>query len=155
MNTYQNTYDWDSFDLDFAFDGDPEFDVDFDEAFAFDLDAAEAAPVTVPDLAVLAHSDYAERSRILDAYVRQELGRVLGVAPESVDTTGRPMNSLGVGSINGMELQARMEAALGVELNLQSLLRANSAAELVDCLARQLGPGNGLLQRSAAPAATV
>ncbi|MCD9196494.1 acyl carrier protein [Streptomyces albireticuli] len=153
MSTYQNTYDWDSLAL--GLDYDPEFDVDFDEAFAFDLEAAEAAPVTVPDLAVLAHSDYAERSRLLDAYVRQEIGRVLGVAPESVDTTGRPMNSLGVGSINGMELQARMEAALGVELKLQSLLRANSAAELVDCLARQLGPGDGPSQRSAAPAATV
>ncbi|MBT2488565.1 acyl carrier protein [Streptomyces sp. ISL-96] len=97
-----------------------------------------AAEVSVPDRAALAAADHSERSSMLDTYVRQELGRVLGIAPQSVDTTGRPMNSLGIGSIAGLELQYRMEAALQVELNLQMLLLANSAAELVDCLAGQL-----------------
>ncbi|MDR3081382.1 MAG: acyl carrier protein [Streptomyces sp.] len=96
--------------------------------------------VTVPDRARLAAVGHAERRRILDAYVRQELGRILGIAPHQVDTTGRPMRCLGVGSIAGLELQHRMEAALRVELDLQMLLLANSAAELVECLAGQLGP---------------
>jgi hypothetical protein len=96
--------------------------------------------VTAPDRARLAAADHATRIRVLDAYVRQELGRVLGIAPHQVDTTGRPMRSLGVGSIAGLELQRRMEQALQVELNLQMLLLANSAAELVECLAGQLGP---------------
>ncbi|MEU3750654.1 acyl carrier protein [Streptomyces narbonensis] len=93
----------------------------------------------MPDRAALAAADHRERSSMLDTYVRQELGRLLGIPPQSVDTTGRPMNSLGIGSIAGLELQHRMEAALQVELNLQMLLLANSAAELVDCLAGQLG----------------
>ncbi|MFE5580134.1 acyl carrier protein [Kitasatospora sp. NPDC056531] len=100
----------------------------------------EAATVPAPDRARLAAVDHAERTRVLDAYVRRELGRVLGIAPHRVDTTGRPMRSLGVGSIAGLELQRRMEHALQVELNLQMLLLANSAAELVECLAGQLGP---------------
>ncbi|WP_405858355.1 acyl carrier protein [Streptomyces sp. NBC_00090] len=98
-----------------------------------------AAEVSVPDRAALAAADHSERSSMLDTYVRQELGRLLGIPPQSVDTTDRPMNSLGIGSIAGLELQYRMEAALQVELNLQMLLLANSAAELVDCLAGQLG----------------
>ncbi|MDX3642282.1 acyl carrier protein [Streptomyces sp. MB09-02B] len=101
----------------------------------------------VPDRAALAAADHSERKSMLDTYVRHELGRILGIAPQSVDTTGRPMYSLGIGSIAGLELQYRMEADLQVELNLQMLLLANSAAELVDCLAGQLG-GARTLRRS-------
>ncbi|MGW7231184.1 acyl carrier protein [Streptomyces cyaneofuscatus] len=97
------------------------------------------AEVCVPDPVALAAAAPDERTRMLDTYVRQELGRVLGIAPHLVDTTGRPMNSLGIGSIAGLELQYRMEAALRVELNLQMLLLASSAAELIDCLAAQSG----------------
>ncbi|MCX5203238.1 acyl carrier protein [Streptomyces sp. NBC_00237] len=99
-----------------------------------------AAEVSVPDRAALAAADHGQRTTMLDTYVRQELGRVLGIPPQSVDTTNRPMSSLGVGSIAGLELQRQMETALQVELNLQMLLLANSAAELVDCLADQLAP---------------
>ncbi|MFG2683775.1 acyl carrier protein [Streptomyces sp. NPDC048392] len=93
-----------------------------------------------PDLAHLASCDLAERTRLIDLYVREELARVLRVPPDTIDTVGRPMNSLGIGSINGLELQRRMEAVLRVDVNLNRLLRANSAAELIDCLAGQLGP---------------
>ncbi|GHF64578.1 hypothetical protein GCM10010218_52700 [Streptomyces mashuensis] len=148
-----NTFPAFDFDLDFAVE--PGFDLDFDLELA-DLDGygdAPAAPVTVPDRTVLASVGLRERTRIIDTYVRQELGRVLGVAPENVDTTGRTMNSLGIGSINGLELQARMEAALGVDVDLQRLLRANSAAELIDCLAGQLGPEDSPHKRQPGPAA--
>ncbi|MTE20986.1 hypothetical protein F0L17_18050 [Streptomyces sp. TRM43335] len=103
-------------------------------------DDGPVAEVDPPDLDVLAGCGPRERARVIDRYVRGELARVLRVPPDSIDTTGRPMNSLGVGSVNGLELQRRMESALRVSVNLQRLLRANSAAELVDCLAGQLGP---------------
>ncbi|MGW7081663.1 acyl carrier protein [Streptomyces sp. NPDC054871] len=96
--------------------------------------------VTVPDRAALATLGHDERRRALDTYVRQELGRLLGIDPHQVDTRAKTMNSLGVGSIAGMELQYRIESALHVQLNLQRVLLANSAAELIDCLTRQLGP---------------
>jgi acyl carrier protein len=132
-------YDGDTLTLDLA------LDFDFDD----DPDTGFGPEVSPPDLRLMARVGLAERTRILDTYVRQELGRVLRVDPADVDTTGRPMNSLGVGSINGLELQARMEAALGVEINLQRLLRANSAAELIDCLAGQLGPEDSAHKRPA------
>lgn len=109
----------------------------------------DAPPADVPGRAELAGAGIEERTRMLDGYVRREIGRVLGIAPHQVDTTGRTMSSLGVGSIAGLELRCRMEAALDVELDLQMLLLANSAAELVDCLAGQLGP-----RTAARPSAT-
>jgi hypothetical protein len=100
---------------------------------------AARAEVPPPDLRALAAAGLGERTRILDRYVCQELGRVLGMPPEQIDTTGRPMNSLGVGSVNGLELRRRLETALRVDVDLSRLLLANSAAELVACLAGQLG----------------
>ncbi|MET9608680.1 acyl carrier protein [Streptomyces sp. NPDC006512] len=96
--------------------------------------------MTRPDMTVLATAGLRERTRILEQYVREELGRILGIEPHLVDTTGRPMGCLGIGSISGIELQYRMESTLGVDVNLQRLLLANSAQELIDCLAGQLGP---------------
>ncbi|MEU9240768.1 acyl carrier protein [Streptomyces sp. NPDC048385] len=126
----QTTQTWVFDDLD-----DDDLD-DFDYEFEHD----QIVEVVPPSLTHLASVGLAERTRLIDAYVRGELARVLRVAPESIDTVGRPMNSLGIGSITGLELQRRMEAALRVDVNLNRLLRANSAAELVDCLAGQLGP---------------
>ncbi|ATZ29804.1 acyl carrier protein [Streptomyces lavendulae] len=96
--------------------------------------------MTPPDMAVLNAVGLPERTRILEQYVREELGRILGIEPWMVDTTGRPMGCLGIGSISGIELQYRMENTLGVDVNLQRLLLANSAQELIDCLAGQFGP---------------
>ncbi|MEU3722448.1 acyl carrier protein [Streptomyces sp. NPDC031705] len=96
--------------------------------------------MTTPDMTVLATAGLRERTRILEQYVREELGRILGIEPHLVDTTGRPMGCLGIGSISGIELQYRMENTLGVDVNLQRLLLANSAQELIDCLAGQFGP---------------
>lgn len=124
----QTTQTWVFDDLDELDDSDYEFERD------------QIIEVVPPSLAHLGSVGLAERTRIIDAYVRGELARVLRVPPESIDTVGRPMNSLGIGSINGLELQRRMEAALRVDVNLNRLLRANSAVELVDCLAGQLGP---------------
>ncbi|MEW2635798.1 acyl carrier protein [Streptomyces sp. NPDC048389] len=123
----QTTKTWIFDDLDELDDLDYEFERDC---------VVEVVP---PSLEHLASCDLAERTRIIDAYVRAELARVLRVTPDTLDTVGRPMNSLGIGSINGLELQRRMENVLKADVNLNRLLRANSATELVDCLAGQLG----------------
>lgn len=105
--------------------------------------------VTLPGRAALAALSEEDRAWTIEQYVRQELGRVLGVAPQDVETSGRTMNSLGVGSVAGLQIQNRIEAALDVEVNLQMLLLANSAGEFIDCLAGQLGPGDSVhAQRS-------
>ncbi|MFJ6721897.1 MULTISPECIES: acyl carrier protein [unclassified Streptomyces] len=102
----------------------------------------DSGPVHIspPDVTLLHTVDKRERTRMLEQYVREELGRILGIEPHRVDTTGRPMGCLGIGSISGIELQYRMEAVLGVDLNLQRLLTGNSAQELIDCLVGQFGP---------------
>ncbi|GAA3302646.1 acyl carrier protein [Streptomyces cinereospinus] len=124
----QTTKTWVFDDLDAFDDGDYEFEQD------------TVVEVDPPDPAHLAACDEPERVRLIDAYVRAELARVLRVPPHTIDTEGRPMNSLGIGSINGLELQRRMETALSLDVNLNMLLRANSAAELIACLSGQLGP---------------
>ncbi|MCH0564266.1 MULTISPECIES: acyl carrier protein [unclassified Streptomyces] len=124
----QTTKTWVFDDLDDLDDPDYEFEHD------------HAVEVRPPSLSRLASCGTAERTRLIDDYVRAELARVLRIPPDTIDTAGRPMNSLGIGSITGLELQRRMEAVLKVDVNLNMLLRANSAAELVDCLAGQLGP---------------
>ncbi|TDT28679.1 phosphopantetheine binding protein [Streptomyces sp. BK208] len=122
------------------------FDDDLDdlEDLDYEFERDHVAEPEPPDLAHLAACDPAERTRLVDRYVRDELARVLRVPPDTIDTVGRPMNSLGIGSINGLELQRRMESVLRVDVNLNRLLRAHSAAELIDCLAGQLGPGDSL-----------
>lgn len=115
-------------------------DLDELDDLDYEFEREHVVEVVPPSLAHLASRDLAERTRLLDEYVRAELARVLRVPPDTIDTVGRPMNSLGIGSINGLELQRRLEAVLKVDVNLNRLLRANSAAELVDCLAGQLGP---------------
>ncbi|MFI2778848.1 acyl carrier protein [Streptomyces sp. ALB3] len=112
----------------------------------------DTVEMTVPDTEALHSAGLSVRTAILERYVREELGRVLGIHPRSVDTTGRPMGCLGIGSISGIELQYRMEGALGVELNLQRLLLANSAQELIDCLAWQFGPEGAEKYGSTVPA---
>ncbi|MFI9614925.1 acyl carrier protein [Streptomyces sp. NPDC052023] len=126
----QTTKTWVFDDLDDLDDLDYEFEQD------------TVVDVDPPDPAHLAACGESERVRLIDAYVRAELARVLRVPPHTIDTEGRPMNSLGIGSINGLELQRRMEAALHLDVNLNMLLRANSAAELIECLSGQLGPGD-------------
>ncbi|RKN62043.1 hypothetical protein D7231_31435 [Streptomyces klenkii] len=122
----------------------------FDDLAGPDGTVDGAPEVIPPDLRLLAVTGLAKRRELLETYVRQELGRALRVPPHTIDTTGRPMNSLGVGSIMGLELQRRMEDALKVEVDLQRLLRANSAAELIDCLAGQLGDDEDNAHRRAA-----
>ncbi|MFC8448364.1 acyl carrier protein [Kitasatospora sp. NPDC057223] len=140
----QIQHDWELSD----FENLDDFD-DFDELDDFERDDRPVIEVTPPSLAELATAGLAERTRIIEKYVREELARVLGVDPYSIDTTGRPMNSLGVGSIHGLEIQRRMEAVLRIDVNLQRLLRANSAFELIECLAGQLGPEDSPHKRSA------
>jgi hypothetical protein len=112
--------DWDTDELDAGHGADPE--------------------VVAPDPELLLRIGLVERRQLLHGYVRAELGRVLGVPAHGIDTVGPSMKSLGVGSINGLELQRRMEAALGTDIDLRLLLRAENVDELIGRLADRLGP---------------
>ncbi|UQX05472.1 acyl carrier protein [Streptomyces sp. RerS4] len=96
--------------------------------------------VVAPTPERLVRADADERVRLLERYVRAELGRVLGIAPDLVDTTGRAMGCLGIGSISAIELQLRMRAALGVDVHLRHLLTDRSAQALIDFLVEEFTP---------------
>ncbi|MEV0092299.1 acyl carrier protein [Streptomyces sp. NPDC050738] len=99
---------------------------------------APAPGVTAPDATALAQGRPEERRRLLGAYLREELARVLRVDPGAVHTTGRTLGSIGVGSITGLELQQRIRHALHLDVALPRILGAADADALADHLADRL-----------------
>ncbi|UOM34325.1 SDR family NAD(P)-dependent oxidoreductase [Acuticoccus sp. I52.16.1] len=76
--------------------------------------APDAAP---PLLAELQPLDPRERGRVLRGHVRRVVARELEVVPEAVDPR-QELATLGFDSMMGIELQAALEAGLGVSLGL-------------------------------------
>lgn len=101
---------------------------------------AHTPETAVPDRAALAALGHDQRVRALHPYVLHELGRLLKIHPNRIDTRTASMKSLGIGSIAGLELQHRLQNTLHVEIDLPELLRAPCTAALVDRIARQLRP---------------
>jgi len=94
----------------------------------WDESADETGPPG-PASAALAAAGPAERAALVEEYLRHEIARVLHTDPALVDT-GRPLHSVGIGSMMGVELQHRVQDALAVELDLPTVLRAGSTTEL-------------------------
>jgi acyl transferase domain-containing protein/NAD(P)-dependent dehydrogenase (short-subunit alcohol dehydrogenase family) len=82
----------------------------------------------------------AERQAILEAHLRGEVARVLGLSAARVDVH-RPLNTMGIDSLMAVELKNRVEADLGVMLPLIRLIQGPSVAELAALLVEQLGGG--------------
>jgi amino acid adenylation domain-containing protein len=76
-----------------------------------------------------------ERSQILEAYLCEQVARVLGLPAPKVDVH-QPLNSLGVDSLMGVELKNRIESELGVALPIRVYLQGPTilrlAAEIAD-----------------------
>lgn len=79
-----------------------------------------------------------EKKRVLEAYVRNQLARVLGTAPEKLDAT-RPLNEVGLDSLMGVEVKNRLERDLAVSLPVGDLMQNPSIEKLVVSLAGRLG----------------
>ncbi|MFC8268569.1 acyl carrier protein [Streptomyces cinereoruber] len=94
----------------------------------------EPAPPTAPEPPALTPAAFAaappeHRGRLLDDYLRQEIGRVLDCPAEAV-ARDRTTADLGIGSMTGLELRTRIEATLGAAPELAVILRARSVPEL-------------------------
>jgi acyl carrier protein len=89
-------------------------------------------------LALLAASP-SERPSMLLAGLREQVGRVLGVAAEKLDVE-TPLSDLGLDSLMAIELRNWVEGDLKVSLPAVELLKGPSLRQLVDLLAAQL-PG--------------
>ncbi|TWV34945.1 hypothetical protein FRZ03_27650 [Streptomyces misionensis] len=85
----------------------------------------------------LRHAHPAERGRLLEDLVRQEIGYVLNCPPAAVDRH-QTLTDLGVGSMTGLELQRRIAAVLAIEPELTFILRAPDTGTLARYLDRLL-----------------
>ena len=82
----------------------------------------------------------AERDGLLSAFVGSQVGRVLGLPPDTLDLQ-QPLRTLGLDSLMAVEIRNRLQANLGVSLPLAVLLEGPSAAQLVVRLLPMLSSG--------------
>jgi len=78
-----------------------------------------------------------ERRARLAAYLREQVGRVLGLPAARVDAE-QPIGKLGLDSLMAVELKNRIEADLGIGLAAVALLEGPSVTELTARLLNQL-----------------
>ncbi|WP_437631049.1 type I polyketide synthase [Sorangium sp. So ce854] len=71
----------------------------------------------------------AERARLLEEHLKEELGRVIHIGAPRVDASAT-FRSLGVDSLMGLELRNRLEASLGVRLSVALLFAYPTVASL-------------------------
>jgi hypothetical protein len=77
--------------------------------------------VEAPDRAALLAASPSERRAMVEAYLRQELARLLG-APVSADDMEMPVQALGLDSLMAIQVRNRVETGLGVALSLVDFL---------------------------------
>jgi acyl carrier protein len=100
-----------------------------------------------------------DRSRVLESYLQEQLGRVLRCAPSRIEPSA-PFKNLGVDSLMAIEFRNRLEGGLGVGLSTSivwqypnvSALAVRLAALLEVPLESAPQPAAGLPTATAAPA---
>ncbi|WP_438004487.1 type I polyketide synthase [Sorangium sp. So ce321] len=81
----------------------------------------------------LIEAEPAERTRLLEGHLKEELGRVIHLGPSMVDAAAT-FRSLGVDSLMGLELRNRLEASLGIRLSVALLFTYPTVASLAQHL---------------------
>src|SRR4029453_7164559 len=79
-----------------------------------------------------------DREPIIAAAVRDILGSVLRIKPESL-RDDQPLTDLGLDSLMGVEIENSLEAAIGVALPPTSLMRARTIGQIVTLIAEHMG----------------
>jgi NADPH:quinone reductase-like Zn-dependent oxidoreductase/acyl carrier protein len=102
-----------------------------------------------PYVAVLADTPAAERPRLLQGFVQQQLAKVMGVSdPDQIDP-GEPLFNLGLDSLMALELMVLLEKNLGITLTESLVFEHPTIEELVRYFLGVLFPA----QTGAGPAA--
>jgi acyl carrier protein len=100
-------------------------------------------------VAVLADTPAAERPRLLQGFVQQQLAKVMGVSdPDQIDP-GEPLFNMGLDSLMALELMVLLEKNLGITLTESLVFEHPTIEELVRYFLGVLFPA----QASASPAA--
>jgi aryl carrier-like protein len=94
-----------------------------------------------------------ERSALLETYLREQLGRVLGRSPAKLDVL-QPLNRLGLDSLMAVEMKNRIEIDIGVLIPMVRLLQGPSLAQIAGQLSERLDNGEEVARPApvAAPA---
>jgi acyl carrier protein len=87
--------------------------------------------------AALLATEKSERQAIVEAYIRNELARVLRMDPSRIDPAKR-LTALGLDSLMAYELKARIESDMGVGLPMVKLVGGPSISELAAYLTAQV-----------------
>ncbi|MEK6320974.1 MAG: SDR family NAD(P)-dependent oxidoreductase [Acidobacteriota bacterium] len=85
------------------------------------------------------NADASERTQLLEEYLRDAGGRVLGLAASKIDVQ-QPLNRLGVDSLMAVELKNRIEADLAVDVPVLKVIEGASLRELASFLLDRLVP---------------
>ena len=80
----------------------------------------------------------AEKQAVICQAVREAVGSVLRVKPESL-REDQPLTDLGLDSLMGVEIETSLEAAIGVALPPTSLMRARTIGQIASLLSGHLG----------------
>ena len=80
----------------------------------------------------------AEKQAVICQAVREAVGSVLRVKPESL-REDQPLTDLGLDSLMGVEIETSLEAAVGVALPPTSLMRARTIGQIATLIAGHLG----------------
>jgi len=78
-----------------------------------------------------------ERNGLLVAYLRTQIAKVLGTAPDRLDDD-QPLNEVGLDSLMGVELKNRVESDLRIALPVATLLQAPSVSQFAEKIRAQL-----------------
>ena len=86
-------------------------------------------------------SDAATRQTLVEDYIRQELARIMGIEPASLETN-QPLSTFGLDSLLALELKNNLEGQLDFTLPMAKLMEGPSIASLAEETAR-LVAGSG------------
>ncbi|WP_265593233.1 type I polyketide synthase [Verrucomicrobium sp. BvORR034] len=116
--------------------------------FASGMDDQEAGGGTSDWRLRIESASADEREGVIGAAVRDVVGGVLRVKPDSL-RNDQPLTDLGLDSLMGVEIENSLEAAIGVALPPTSLMRARTIGQIVTLISERVGGKSG-----AAPAAS-
>ena len=86
---------------------------------------------------LILESPAAEQSKMLREYIRQRVGKVLGVAPDRLDISGR-LNDMGLDSLMAVELINQLENDLDVSFRSSEIMQQPTTQTLIELAMKQL-----------------
>jgi acyl carrier protein len=106
--------------------------------FAAGVEAQESSSGTSDWRARIAAAGADERDGVVGQAVREVVGSVLRVKPESL-RDDQPLTDLGLDSLMGVEIETMIEGSIGVALPPTSLMRARTIGQIASLISEHLG----------------